>query len=264
MCRVSSGRGWKHYGAARMARGGPASGLRTGGAFTLIELLVVVSIIALLISILLPSLKRAREQTKSTLCLSNMRQIGLALQTYAMENREYIPASSCPAAESPEEDYWLNVLQRCAHQPLIARCPKDKTTKPFLDWSRPPADPVTWQNYRWSSFAINSCLVPTAANPHEYNRLNRIPRPAYVIYLAGIRSGQGYDSGDHIHADLWEGLDDPTKEVAWDRHYNRSNYLFADGHVETLHWKKTWDYPTKNYWWPSHAPGWPPIEEPPP
>jgi|GEM_PF-6621330 len=52
-------------------------------AFTLIELLVVVAIIALLISILLPSLQQAREQAKQTVCLSNMRSIGLAFSMYA-------------------------------------------------------------------------------------------------------------------------------------------------------------------------------------
>jgi prepilin-type N-terminal cleavage/methylation domain-containing protein len=60
-------------------------------AFTLIELLVVVAIIALLISILLPSLQGAREQGKKTVCLSNMRQIGQAAHSYAADDdREQI------------------------------------------------------------------------------------------------------------------------------------------------------------------------------
>ena len=60
-------------------------------AFTLIELLVVVSIIALLISILLPSLKKARGQAKDTVCKSNLHQLGLAIQYYASDNDDRIP-----------------------------------------------------------------------------------------------------------------------------------------------------------------------------
>lgn len=59
--------------------------------FTLIELLVVVAIIALLISILLPSLKKARDQAKFTVCLSNTKAMGTALQLYKDENLSYFP-----------------------------------------------------------------------------------------------------------------------------------------------------------------------------
>ena len=61
-------------------------------AFTLIELLVVVAIIALLISILLPSLSRARELAKRAVCGSNQRGIGQGMHIYANDNREWFPA----------------------------------------------------------------------------------------------------------------------------------------------------------------------------
>jgi len=64
---------------------------RTKG-FTLIELLVVVAIIALLIAILLPALARARELARRSMCASNLKQIGTALNTYAKDNEERFPA----------------------------------------------------------------------------------------------------------------------------------------------------------------------------
>jgi len=67
----------------------PKSDRRAG--FTLIEVLVVVSIIALLISILLPSLARARDQARAAVCLSNLRQMGIGTVSYANSYREYIP-----------------------------------------------------------------------------------------------------------------------------------------------------------------------------
>ncbi|MCP4594684.1 MAG: prepilin-type N-terminal cleavage/methylation domain-containing protein [bacterium] len=67
---------------------------RNRTAFTLVELLVVISIIALLISILLPSLKKARAQAKQTRCASNLHQIANGLELYANTNEDDYPAWS--------------------------------------------------------------------------------------------------------------------------------------------------------------------------
>jgi len=80
---------WKRIGQIRESR----------QAFTLIELLVVVAILALLISILLPSLNSARKSGRATVCASNLSQVGKAMATYLAENRGVYPPSYVYASD---------------------------------------------------------------------------------------------------------------------------------------------------------------------
>ncbi len=75
----------------RLLRKARAFGRSVPRGFTLIELLVVVSIIGLLVAILLPSLQAARRQAKVTVCMTNLHGIGVAMWSYAEDNRQMLP-----------------------------------------------------------------------------------------------------------------------------------------------------------------------------
>src|SRR5687768_3282949 len=96
-------------------------------AFTLIELLVVVAILALLISILVPSLARARLAAKRTLCLSNIRSMEQAHWLYMTSNNGYlIEAGFGHQGEADKPDVaWFNQLQKIYKDKLLLKSPVD-------------------------------------------------------------------------------------------------------------------------------------------
>jgi prepilin-type processing-associated H-X9-DG protein/prepilin-type N-terminal cleavage/methylation domain-containing protein len=227
-----------------------------GGAFTLIELLVVIAIVALLMGVLLPSLNRARRQARKVACLSNMRQMGIALQAYLPDSEYRLPSSSCHIKDPNE--HWLRILTRYTQEQLLFRCPAD-TGREFVDWRRPPGEQ---KNARYSSFAVNALLDPIhfryGPRSNKYNNVNNIRRPAQCIWISEAPDTESFKLADHIHPETWEGsLEYARRFVAWDRHKGTSHYLFADGHAEGLRFEQTYDYPGTCNWYPESAPKWP-------
>ncbi|MHB0946595.1 MAG: prepilin-type N-terminal cleavage/methylation domain-containing protein [Sedimentisphaerales bacterium] len=215
-------------------------------AFTLVELLVVISIIAVLLAILMPSLKKAREQAKKVVCSGNMRQMGVALQCYMQENDCHLPVGhSCNVDDSNQ--YWLKVLCKYLRQDLLFQCSAD-TAKDFVDWNRPLAEQT---GRRWSSFAINGLLEPQQG----YDSLKKIKKPQYCVYVCEKPSTPNWASVDHIHPDKWLGNISLAKaNVAYNRHLGKSNYLFADGHSQTFEIEKTYNWPDACLWFPKTSP----------
>ena len=108
--------------------------------FTLVELLVVIGIIALLVSILLPTLSKAREQAKRTACMSNLRQLGAITLMYAAENKGWLPART---ADMP----WpLEALAQTGHTPPQEGNPKHDMRlyfqKYFKGWDITKPNPI--------------------------------------------------------------------------------------------------------------------------
>lgn len=215
--------------------------------FTLIELLVVIAIIALLVSILVPSLTRAKQITRGTVCLSNMRSTGLAIQMYAAKNDDLYPPSSCAANENPAESWWIHSLQPYSGTSLLYRCPSDESVH-FLDWDDPPPQ-EQWGEYRWASYSTNARF-----DTPLYAQLARVPRPSETIYAC--ETPKSVLGADHVHPEMWFGPEDPPNHVAHERHLGQANYLFADGHVAQLPLEKTWEPGTRNLWNPQKTPAW--------
>lgn len=233
--------------------------------FTLIELLVVVAVIALIITILLPSLRAARHQARATMCMSNCKEIGLATQMYAMQFNDKFPPSAHGGGADPKE-WWLHVLTRYSKAPLLFRCPEDQSDR-FLDWSKALPGDSELDQYRWASYAVNYLMVRHLDENNESVRpysdhLSGVHRQQYTVLVA--ESQDSLKGVDHIHPERFDWTGGPEGQVAAKRHTGKANYLFVDAHVERLRIEQTWKEEHRNLWDPAYAPGWHDDSTPPP
>jgi len=206
------------------------------GAFTLIELLVVITIIVILAALLLPALAHAKESARTTQCLSQMRQISLAVRLYADDHADRFPRSQHSAfahgqlpwgrAIAPQlgctEQTWTNLLTGVYH------CPADRRTLP-------------WSYGQNVYFELNPDNDDYIGSPQTWRRLASVPHPATTILQAETSpSSPMGQTADHIMAHFWMTLQDAS-DVDGARHKGRSNYNFVDGHAASFRLTATFD-----------------------
>jgi len=217
--------------------------LEVRAGFTLIELLVVIAIIAMVASLLLPALAKAKESARATQCLNNLRQIGLAVRLYAEDNGDTFPRSQHSAfasgqlpwerAVAPQLGFgpatWTNLLAGTYH------CPADKRPR-TLSYG---------QNVYFELGADDDYV----GKPLTWRKLSQIAHPVTTVFIAETSTG-----ADHIMPQFWLSLSDARNDVDCTRHRRKSNYLFVDGHAQLLAIAATFTPPQLDFWNPLVAP----------
>ena len=98
--------------------------MRPCRGFTLIELLTVIAIVAILAAILFPVFAQAREKARQTQCLSNARQLALAVQSYLQDHEEaFLPSTNYAVPTNIPERIWTRIIQPYVRDTGIFICP---------------------------------------------------------------------------------------------------------------------------------------------
>ncbi len=231
---------------------------RARRAFTLIELLVVVAIIALLVSILLPALGRAREQTKAAVCSSNLHQLALASTYYAQENQDRlpyirgtkVPGSNPPKYKAPYYQYdQLLRLYKYLPDLKIYRCPSARENNSVQVYAGGAGGLGDHGSY-YTVLGTDSDFRPAlragywpGVNPADYPDLP--VKPLYSEYYFNDWGADAKFKDDtpiqSISGNTLSQLPLPNLTVimcdaVWEtttllRHFAANNFAFLDGHV---------------------------------
>jgi prepilin-type N-terminal cleavage/methylation domain-containing protein len=201
--------------------------------FTLIELLVVIAILALLISVILPALKEVKKRARETVCLSNLRQIGVGVLLYADDNNYIIPSNAGGD---------INMSWAVAFLPYLGAASKDIFDYREIEIYNCPSYPVKEQTI---DYVVNSW---GDLDDQEFMGgfiITKFRHPAGKIYLADNEDGEWRpiieDDEDFAEnrgvLDVWDtehlpAGPDGQRRVAKERHRDGCGCMFLDGHSD--------------------------------
>lgn len=216
---------------------------RTG--FTLLELLVILAIVAILASLLLPALVGTRRRADAIRCAENLRQIGLGLRLYADDDAHgRLPGEDRsgppPLGLDPRPSWIFTLGNAIENVERLRLCPSDS----LRAWLRTNGGCSYVLNEYTSADASPGETHPTPlVDPegHRWNetprerRLDFLPRPSET-FLVFEASRLGQLLGDaRTRPDTWAlGWPHVLSDIDPHRHGRGANYLFADGHVESI------------------------------
>lgn len=207
--------------------------------FTLIELLFVIAIIAILASLLLPSLSRAKETARQIQCGGNLKQIGQAVSMYQGDWRDYFPGYNTGTSLfyinlEPYTNIIHNQAKYNASKAGIYLCPSDSVRRELSGTGSDCVDRSYMQNY----YCCWECAYPEVVH---MKKISTMKKPSSIIYLADGRSIKAGQIGWAIHfsVNTWPFKSDADIEVGGDfRHADRMNELFCDMHVSSASLKE--------------------------
>jgi len=228
--------------------------------FTLIELLVVVAIIAILAAILFPVFAQAREKSRQASCLSNERQIGLAILAYTQDYDETLPLGSYMDPTNTSPTPWMNIIDPYVKGGYPTRA-ADSGNKTYGIFACPSFDSSIIADRPSHSYAVNQTLMPSHINeaipvwgkpsPATLAVLLFPPQNVLVVEAAGNRI---FTDGDDVNSRAGQpNVAQQTQAVymlARGRHGKGSNYLFGDGHAKWFRISAAGSYTRRgSQWW---------------
>lgn len=211
-------------------------------AFSLLELLVVLTVITLLAAALLPTLSRAKQKAQRAQCVGNLRQLGLGLQNFVVDNHVY--PTLFGGTNSDQSYGWSDQLERGGFdvsQPKrgywtegVWKCP---TARWRPEGHSPPQGPPFW------NYSYNACGVSGLNPRNQYLGLSGQPR-SHAEGCVPIKSSEVIAPSDMMAiGDSFDGTHVFCRGLltykegfgcASSRHAGRVNVAFCDAHVESL------------------------------
>ncbi|MBI5835578.1 MAG: DUF1559 domain-containing protein [Armatimonadetes bacterium] len=193
-------------------------------AFTLIELLVVIAIIAILAAILFPVFAKAREKARASSCMSNMKQMGLAVMQYVNDYDENYPLGRVRAGGVANTGNWAQIIQPYIKSTQVFSCPSNSAGRNLI---LPDSDP--------NGPKISGCYLGNhrimQLMPGTPQDMASVKTPANkIMILEGTSTG--WPTG--LHADWQAASDTRIRDTTFSGHMQMANYAFCDGHVKAL------------------------------